>query len=136
VHAILSLRRGLAICHFLPTACAVGCILAPLCGLAAGGSQIGARRNSSAAKARGFSRTCGMAEAMPSHGLSDALRRFETASQIVKDPHYPMDNVSIRMLSAKSTGVNDKVAPSRELALVATEELSGGRERAKCRSRR
>jgi hypothetical protein len=62
-----------------------------------------------------------MVEAMPSRGLSDALRRFEAASQIDKDPHYPMDNVSIRMLSAKSMGVNDKVARGRELALVAME---------------
>jgi len=40
-----------------------------------------------------------MAEAMPSHGLIGALRRSELPSQIVKDLHYPIDNVFVHMLS-------------------------------------
>jgi hypothetical protein len=40
-----------------------------------------------------------MAEAMPSHGLIDALRRSELPGQIVKDLHYPIDNVFVHMLS-------------------------------------
>jgi hypothetical protein len=35
---------------------------------AEGDSRISVRRNPSAAKAGGFGRSCGMAEAMPSHG--------------------------------------------------------------------
>jgi hypothetical protein len=62
-----------------------------------------------------------MVEAMPSRGLIDALAALRHWLRLSKIVHYPMDNVFIHMLSAKSTGVNDKVARSRELALVAME---------------
>jgi len=39
----LSPLRGLVSCGFIPTACAVGCILAPLCGWS--GAGLGARRH-------------------------------------------------------------------------------------------
>ena len=77
----LFFRPPLGLRFSSPTTHSLRCgrILAPLCGLAEGGTQIGVRRNPSAAKAVGFVRSCGMAEAMPSHGLIDALRRSETA---------------------------------------------------------
>ena len=99
---------GLCDFPFLPTACAVGCLLAPLCGWRR--SQIGVRRNPSAAKAGGFGCSCGMAEAMPSQGQIIALRRSELPRQIVKDLHYPIDNVFVHMLSGQCLEANYKIA--------------------------